>query len=181
MVDGLTFPDRTFEAIVFDWDGTAVPDREADATEARRRVEALLAAGIYVAVVSGTHVGNIDGQLAARPNGPGRLYLCLNRGSEVFEVDGTGPRLVWQRQAEPWEEAALDAAAELTVSRLATCGLTAKVVSQRVNRRKVDIIPEPEWLDPPKARIAELLDAVTARLSDHDIEDGLAGAVDVAM
>jgi len=27
---------------------------------------------------------NVDEQLRARPPGPGRLYLCLNRGSEVF-------------------------------------------------------------------------------------------------
>lgn len=27
------------------------------------------------------------GQLCARPDGPGELHLCLNRGSEVFSVD----------------------------------------------------------------------------------------------
>ena len=35
---------------------------------------------------------------------------------------------------------------------------------ERLNRRKIDLIPEPEWADPPKARIGELLDAVQARL-----------------
>ena len=62
---------RRFEAIVFDWDGTAVPDRHADATRMRRLVEEACAAGLELAVVSGTHVGNVDGQLAARPAGPG--------------------------------------------------------------------------------------------------------------
>ena len=36
-------------------------------------------------------------------------------------------------------------------------------MSQRLNRRKIDLIPEPEWADPPKARIAELLLAVEER------------------
>ena len=82
---------RRFEAIVFDWDGTAVPDRHADASRMRRLVEEACAAGLELAVVSGTHVGNVDGQLAARPAGPGRLVLALNRGSEVFRVDRGGP------------------------------------------------------------------------------------------
>src|SRR5450755_5203578 len=85
---------RRFEAIVFDWDGTAVPDRQSDASEVRGLVERLCAAGVDVAVVSGTHVDNVDGQLRARPDGPGRLLLALNRGSELFEVDAHGPRVV---------------------------------------------------------------------------------------
>ena len=28
--------DRRFEAVVFDWDGTAVPDRQADASPLRK-------------------------------------------------------------------------------------------------------------------------------------------------
>ena len=61
---------RRFEAVVFDWDGTAVPDRQADAGPVRDAVEAACAGGVDVVVVSGTHVDNIDGQLHARPAGP---------------------------------------------------------------------------------------------------------------
>ena len=68
--------DRRFEALVFDWDGTAVPDRASDASGVRTLVEALCAAGMHVAVVTGTHVGNVDGLLGARPTGPGRLLLA---------------------------------------------------------------------------------------------------------
>ena len=39
--------------------------------------------------------------------------------------------------------------------------MAAEVVSKRLNRRKIDLIPEPAWAEPPKARIGELLDAVT--------------------
>ncbi len=169
------FADRTFEAIVFDWDGTAVPDRQADASELRARVEALCAAGVHLFVVSGTDVDKVDRQLRARPAGPGQLHLCVNRGSEVFEIRRSGPELRWQRTAAATEETALDRAASLTVEALAARGVIAEVVSHRLNRRKVDVIPEPEWDEPPKARIAELLDAVTRRLRAA----GLAGLRDV--
>ena len=42
--------------ICFAWDGTAVPDRDADATAVRSRVERLTALGVDVAVVSGADV-----------------------------------------------------------------------------------------------------------------------------
>ena len=167
--------ERTFEAILVDWDGTAVPDRRSDATEVRARVEALCAAGVHVFVVSGTDVGNIDGQLRARPAGPGRLHLCLDRGSDVFRVGRDGPEPEWRRTATADEGLALDRAASLAVERLAARGVAAQLVAERVNRRKIDLIPEPAWADPPKARIGELLVAVTERLSAA----GVAGLSDV--
>jgi trehalose/maltose hydrolase-like predicted phosphorylase len=159
--------ERRFEALLFDWDGTAVPDRRADAGELREAVEAACALGLDVVIVTGTHLENVDDQLRARPSGPGRLRLCLNRGSEVFAVEASGVRLLERREASPEEDAALTMAAELMVARLAERGLEARIVSQRLNRRKIDLIPEPAWNDPPKARIAELLAAVEARLRLH--------------
>jgi trehalose/maltose hydrolase-like predicted phosphorylase len=160
---------RRFEAVIFDWDGTAVPDRQSDATDLRQLVEALCQAGMELILVSGTHVGNIDPQLRARPPEPGHLHLCLNRGSEVFHVDEGGVRLVCRRTASPEEDAALTRAAQLTVERLGRQGLPAAIVSQRLNRRKIDLIPEPAWADPPKARLAELVAAVEERLHTHGI------------
>jgi len=171
---------RRFEAIVFDWDGTVVPDRRADADRVRGLVEEACAAGIELAIVSGTHVENIHGQLAARPSGPGGLLLALNRGSEVFRVGRDGPQLVERRSATPDEDAALSRAADLTVRHLAARGMRAQIVTQRLNRRKIDLIPEPEWADPPKARIGELLIAVEERLAAAGI-DGLTEAVAIAL
>ncbi len=170
---------RRFEAIVFDWDGTAVPDRHADATRLRRLVEDACAAGVELAVVGGTHVGNLDSQLAARPTGPGGLVLALNRGSEVFRVDRDGPQLVYRRTTSADENAVLSRAAQLTVERLAVRGVVARTVSERLNRRKIDLIPGLGWEDPPKARIDELLIAVQARLATAGI-DGLTEAVEIA-
>ena len=161
---------------MFDWDGTAVPDRRADAGRVRTLVEALCAWGFDVAIVSGTHLGNVDAQLGARPAGPGHLYLCLNRGSEVFAVGPTGPQLIERRTATDAEEAALTAAAALVVGRLRARGLDVALVAERLNRRKIDLIPAQVWADPPKARIAELLAAVEERLS----ASGFSGLAEVA-
>jgi hypothetical protein len=170
---------RRFEAVVFDWDGTAVPGRASDATRLRRLVETACAEGLEVAVVSGTHVGNVDGQLVARPPGPGALTLLLNRGSEVYRVGPAGPALVVRRTATADEDGALSRAARLTVERLAERGLRARIVSSRLNRRKIDLIPEPRWEDPPKARIDALLAAVHERLAATGIA-GLVEAVAIA-
>jgi trehalose/maltose hydrolase-like predicted phosphorylase len=172
--------DRRFEAVVFDWDGTAVPDRAADASELRKLVEELVPLALDLIVITGTHVGNVDGQLGARPAGPGRLFFCVNRGSEVYAATEDGLELVEARQATPEEDAALDAAAAATIEELGRRGLHAEVVSQRLNRRKIDLIPEPEWADPPKARITELLAAVQARLRDAGLS-GIDDAVEVSL
>jgi trehalose/maltose hydrolase-like predicted phosphorylase len=119
--------DRRFEAVVFDWDGTAVPDRAADARELRALVEELTRLGLDLVVITGTHVGNVDGQLGARPAGPGRLYFCVNCGSEVYAANEGGLELVDARKATPDENAALDAAAEATVEQLARRGLHAEI------------------------------------------------------
>jgi trehalose/maltose hydrolase-like predicted phosphorylase len=172
--------DRRFEAIVFDWDGTAVPDRAADATGLRALVEESTSLGLDLIVITGTHVGNVDGQLGARPAGPGRLNFCVNRGSEVYAANDGGLELIEARKATPEEDAALDAAAEATVEELARRGFRAEIVSQRLNRRKIDLIPEPEWFDPPKARITELLAAVQERLRAAGLS-GLGEAVEIAL
>jgi trehalose/maltose hydrolase-like predicted phosphorylase len=171
--------DRRFEAIVFDWDGTAVPDRHAGAGRLRELIERLCAVGLELGIVTGTNVDNVDGQLRARPSGPGRLYLCTNRGSEVFVADEEGIHLVERREATAEENATLDAAAAATVKELERRGLRAEIVSQRLNRRKIDLIPEPEWADPPKARKTELLTATEERLYLAGVS-GLDDAVELA-
>jgi trehalose/maltose hydrolase-like predicted phosphorylase len=172
--------DRRFEAIVFDWDGTAVPDRAADASVLRGLTEDLCAAGMHLAVITGTHVGNVDRQLGARPSGPGRLLLCVNRGSEVYEAQVDGLHILHRREATAEEDAALDATAAATATELERRGVHAVVVSDRLNRRKIDLIPEPEWADPPKARIQELLEAVQTRIHEAGI-GGLSDVVEIAL
>lgn len=156
--------DHRFEALLFDWDGTAVASRKADASEVRKTVEDLCELGMVVAIVTGTNIDNVDPQLLTRPHGPGRLYLGLNRGSEIFRVKEDGARLVHRRKSTQKEEKALDKAAALIVEWLSGRGLECEIVSDRLNRRKIDLIPLKKWQDPPKAQIGELYQATMARL-----------------
>jgi trehalose/maltose hydrolase-like predicted phosphorylase len=116
-------------------------------------------------------VENIDGQLRARPEGRGRLFLCCNRGSEIFEVSAEGPVLRHRRTATPEEDRSLDLTAELVVRHLALAGLETKLVSSRLNRRKIDLIPVAGWSDPKKADIAYLAEAVRSRLAVVGLAD----------
>lgn len=176
-----SFPslDETFDGLVFDWEGTAVVGREADASHLRRSVEALCRGGVHVFVVSGTNVGDVDGQLRARPEGRGRLYLCCNRGSEVFEVTERAPVRVGRREATAAESRALDRAAALTVEQLRERRLDATVVSGELNRRTIDLIPLPERRGPKRADTRALLLAVSHRLAACSIQD-LAEVVRIA-
>ena len=160
---------RTVAAVVFDWGGTAVADRTQPADEVRSRVEALCALGVHVAVVSSTYLDDIDGQLAARPSGPGQLLLALNRGSELFQVTKGGPALLTRRDETRDISARLDEAATHVAAVLRTQGLNVEVIGSRLNRRKIDLIPEPEWRDPHKTSLLELELAVTARLQRNGI------------
>ena len=122
---------RRFEAIVFDWVGTAFPDRQSDATRVRRLVEEACAAGIELAIVSDSNLGDVDAQLLARPAGPGGLLLALNHGPEVFRVDRDGPRLVRPRTATAERGAGLTDPQVIDHNKDAELGLTDKSDSAR--------------------------------------------------
>ena len=115
--------DRTFEAVVLDWDSNAFRRSHV----VRRRVEALCAASVDVAAISGSSLRTVDTQLGARPAGPGRLLLGVDHGSALYQVDEHGPQLIRGRRATPAEQAALDRAGRLVVERLAALGMTSVV------------------------------------------------------
>jgi len=117
--------DRTVEAIVLDWDAAAVPGENRWVARLRSRVHALCAAGVSVGVASAVHLGHLDAQLRARPNGPGRLWLCPNGGAELFEVFPDGPRLIRRRVARIGSDAAKDAG--LAAPRVTTDGNTTEI------------------------------------------------------
>jgi len=169
---------RRFEAIVFDWDGMAALDRDADVGRLRELVEAASAHGVELAIVSEADVGTVDGELLARPAGPGGLIVALNHGSQVFSVDQHGPRLEFRRTATPEEDATLSRAARLTVERLEARGLDARIVGE-LNRREISLMPEFDGEGANKAASAELLAVVERRLAAAGI-GGLPGAIALA-
>ena len=171
---------RRFEAIVFDWDGTAVLTRTADARTLRRLVQRLLGHGVHLVIVTGTSSENVDRQLRARPRGAaGALLLLTNRGSETYRVGARGLQILARRRASAAEDDALDRAATSTAAALRARGLAVALVASRLNRRKIDLLPEPAFVDVPKARIAELEFAVLERLRACGLGD-LAEVVELA-
>src|SRR5436190_76724 len=99
--------DRPFRLLAFDWDGTAVASRTADASRVAGLLDALLALGTRIAIVTGTSFTNVAHQLRGhiRPENARCLYVCSNRGSEVFGFDRRGERVtLWKRVASPDEE-----------------------------------------------------------------------------
>ncbi len=143
----------------------------------RSRVERLCALGVDIAIVSGADAATIDGQLHARPDVEGRLFLFLSSGSEVYVVGPGGPRLLERRRATEVEEAQLTAAAEALRDRLVAAGLDIGVIENRLNRRTVDLVPD--WPDPPRVRTGELQARVDARLARAGIS-GVGEVIELA-
>jgi hypothetical protein len=167
--------------LIFDWDGTAVASRHEDGTALASVIADLLHLGVWVVVVTGTNLGHVDRQLCRLIPPPRRYHLlvCTNRGSEVYGFTRRGKTVRrWLRRSTPEEERALTAIAEALRDAIVTrTGLEIRVIYDRLNRRKIDLIHVPEWADPPKARIGPLLTAVEQRLRGAGLAGGLGEAV----
>jgi trehalose/maltose hydrolase-like predicted phosphorylase len=172
---------RLFRALVFDWDGTAVVNRQEDAAPLAQVIQDLLNQQVFIVIVTGTNFGHIERQLCRLLAPDRRRYLlaCTNRGSEVYGYapDGATVRY-WLRAATPGEEQALSAVAEGVRDAVKVkTGLPVRIVYDRLNRRKIDLIPLPEWADPPKSQIGALLTAVEERLRGAGWAGGIGEAV----
>jgi hypothetical protein len=168
---------RPFKIITFDWDGTAVMFRHEDTTQLRENVEKLLRLDVVIVVISGTKLSNIDLWLSAMMRGAHlrNLFISTNRGSEMYGFDTLSrPVLLWQRTASRNEDRLLteiiDAVRDAVVART---GLAIRVVYDRMNRRKLDLIPLPEWRHPPRSAIGEVWQVVEARLRGAGLSRGL--------
>lgn len=175
---------REFRMIAFDWDGTAVTNRTEDASALASLAEPLLADGCWLIVVTGTSFDHIARQFCdlVAPAYRQRLVVCANRGSEVFGFDERGEVVLrFRRAATPEEDRALTAIAEAVRHELVqSTHLEVGIVSNRLNRRKIDLIPLPEWADPPKAEIGALREAVETRLAAAGWQGGIAAVVALA-
>ncbi|MBE0446952.1 MAG: hypothetical protein IBX64_02410 [Actinobacteria bacterium] len=172
-----------FKIIAFDWDGTAVEDRMVDARPVAGALEDLLKFGVYVVVITGTNFGNIDRQFSSLITGPHKqnLYICTNRGSEVYGFDSQSePVTIFRREATDEENALLSRIAEAVKHDIeARSNASINIVYNRLNRRKIDLIPE--WESPPKSQIGELLKATEERLKRGGFSEGIYGAFNLAV
>lgn len=175
--------DKPFRILAFDWDGTAVENRSADARPVAQRLEELMKLGVLVVVITGTNFKNIDRQFCRFVSGPHKsnLYVLTNRGSEVYGFnDQSEPMLIARREATAEEEAELTRIAEKVRDAVRRRGgPEIAIVYDRLNRRKIDLIPVPEWADPPKSRIGDLLEATEDRLKKGGISGGIRELIDL--
>jgi len=173
---------HAYRIIAFDWDGTAVRDRRADARRVARVLERLLKHNVCIVVVTGTNFDNIDNQFCSLITGLHKqnLYVCCNRGSEVFGFNKRSePTLIYRRQASEAEGALLNRIAEAVEQAIESrSNIQINIIYQRLNRRKIDLIPE--WEDPPKSQIGRLLIATQRRLVEGGFAPGIKGAYELA-
>lgn len=174
---------RLFQIIAFDWDGTAVTDRSADAREVTAALEELLMLDFQIVVITGTNLGNVDRQFSSHVRGPHKknLYICANRGSEVFGFGSDSQTaLLFRREATDEENSQLDQVAEAVKADIESASrLQVNIIYDRLNRRKIDLIPE--WENPPKSQIGELIKKTEERLTGGGFEAGIKGAFDLAV
>jgi trehalose/maltose hydrolase-like predicted phosphorylase/hydroxymethylpyrimidine pyrophosphatase-like HAD family hydrolase len=175
---------RVARLVVFDWDGTAVTDREVNARPLRDALLAAAGKGVTFVIVTGTSIEHVARQLAfcEQPPAAGQVYALTNRGSEAYAFDHHGlPMLLWRREATVQELRQLDAIAASVQAQLqAKTGQRIDIIANRLNRRKIDLIPEVAWRNPPKSAIRELLQAVNERFRKAGVEDGLSWALALA-
>jgi hypothetical protein len=96
-----------------------------------------------------------------------------------FAEDGTLLQR-WVRVASPEEDRALTVVAEAVRDEIKQrTGLDIGIVYDRLNRRKIDLIPLPEWVDPPKFRIGDLLLAVEQRPGQGGLDGGIREVVEL--
>ena len=167
--------DKPFKIIAFDWDGTAVANRKVDASVVTSKLEELLKLGVYIVVISGTNLGNIDRQFSSLITGKHKqkLYILTNRGSEAYGFDeNSSPALLYKRVATEKETALLTKVADRTKKEIEnSSNVKVNIVYNRLNRRKLDLIPE--WPDPEKHEIDKLLEETQRKLEEGGFPGGI--------
>ena len=164
--------------IVFDWDGTAVADREPDS--ARHLVgplEQVIEHGVRPYIVTGTKHDWIATQLRGlTPDHSPHVIVCCNRGSEVFRLGPDGAALLHRRTITDQEQRTLSAVGASVVRPLVDAGYHVPVITDRLNRIKIDLLPD--WTDPPKRQIDTVVSLANSRYRDFK---GLEGLLDTTL
>lgn len=175
---------KQYKAIFFDWDGTAVQSRKAPVDEVAAKMRRLLAAGVKLAVISGTTVENIGGgrlheffTVQERRN----LYYGLARGAYNYHFDENGePELFCNMVPERDTMVKVHRACYEVHERLfAEYGFPTDIVFSRPNYCKIDLMVENDrgenlfFQDGELGRLKESMES-------HGISGGLTGLLQIA-
>lgn len=175
---------KKYQAIFFDWDGTAVTSRKAPVDDVLGPMKKLLQKGVKLAIISGTTMENIkEGRLhqyftkEERKN----LFFGLGRGAYNYTFEEEGEPVIFQNMV-PDREALLrihDVCYGIHRELLAQYGLHTDIVFSRPNYCKIDLMVENHrgealfLQEGEKERLLELLEA-------HGFQGGLLGLTELA-
>lgn len=175
---------KSYKAIFFDWDGTAVLSRKEPADRAVEAMKPLLDRGVKLAIISGTTIENIAGgkiesyftekQLA-------NLYLGLGRGAYNYKFNGKTPHIFFDMISD--KEKMLDIhriCFEVHLVLKEKYDFDTDVVFSRPNYCKIDLMVSQKRGDNLFMQEKEL-DLLKQSLSRHGIENGLQGLMDLAV
>ena len=159
--------------IVFDWDGTAVAHRGPDA--ARHLIDPLervVEHGVRPYIVTGTKHDWIATQLRGLPPDVSpHVIVCCNRGSEVYRLNSDGAVVLHRHTITDQERQALTAIAASLIRPLTEAGHHVPLITDRLNRIKIDLLPD--WTDPPKPQIETVVNLADLRYRDFNGLEGL--------
>ena len=169
---------KQYKAVYFDWDGTAVLSRLADADRVLTAMISVLKKGIKLIIISGTTYENICGgklgQLIPRELLQ-NLYLGLARGNYNYGFDAKG-RLVFLSDQTPSRAATLklhDAAYGFHHFLLKQYNLSTDIVFSRPNYCKIDLMTESKRDSNALYLQGEEVKQVNQLLVRHGMQGGL--------
>ncbi|MBQ9991181.1 MAG: HAD hydrolase family protein [Lachnospiraceae bacterium] len=174
---------KTYKAIFFDWDGTAVMSRKAPAEEAVAAMKPLLEKGVKLAVISGTTYENIAGGAIERyftEKELENLYLGLGRGAYNYAFKGGKP-YVFSHCIPDKEvlEKIHRICFEIHMELKNRYGFNTDIVFSRPNYCKIDLMVENNRGDNLFMQENEL-ELLKESLKAHGIDGGLQALIDLS-
>ena len=166
---------KKYRAVCFDWDGTAVVNRNSDVSELVKICDELLRKNFVLYVVTGTNVANIQNQFANLLKTKENLYISANRGSEVYGYKWDSELVnYYSITTTPVQNELLDKVCNFVKDEVEmNSEADIEVIFNRVNRRKINL--NPTWENPPKEQIDELIVSTENYLKSYDYQYGISG------
>jgi len=176
---------KKYRAIFFDWDGTAVINRNAPVDQAVSAMRKLLEKGVYLLIISGTTYENIGGGSIEEffTNDQLRyLYFGLGRGSQNYGFNIEGKRII---VADPGvsretEQIIHDVAYDIHRKLFHDYGYNTDIVFNRPNYVKIDIMTTSNRETEMFLSRNEIVD-VKNSLAKSGFNKGLSGLIELAM
>jgi hypothetical protein len=176
---------RKYQAIFFDWDGTAVVSRASPPDEVLPPMIELLRQGAILVVISGTTYNKIaQGRLHERVPRDARqgLYLGLGRGAFNYGFDADGSRITLH-EVVPDRTLRVrihEVAFAIHTHLLETYGYDTDIVFTRPNYCKIDLLVAVDRGDKLYLTPGEL-DLVNHNLAQHGYQGGVEALIEDAV